>query len=795
MGGHVLVLGKVPRLLAATLFLYFSTITPFIQVVANKRGKTLTIGGFYASGERTTFQNASGILKTVEQALRFINERSQILPGYKLDIKWRDTKCQMGPGVQALFQHINEPPTKIMLLGGICSTATLPIAECSHLMNLIQVSYGAASAYLSDKEKYPLFFRTIPPDKAQNLGRLAILKHFNWKKVAIITESESYYQAAYDSLKTLLAENNLSIIVHESLGEGEESHQSSIKVLKERDARVIIGLFSEEKAIELFCQAFKQGFYGDKYLWLLMGWYRYRWWVVEKMHSARASKLRCKTEHVTKAFGNFLSTTILRMGPSSQDIIGSEEAYLSWKDKYNELGLYSGLAHDAVVAMALALNKSAETLTSRNKTLENFTYTDKEMAEVFRDSLSKVTFLGFSGPVFFNEDGDRQGLVEVGQMQDGRVKILGNYTMEEDKLVLESSKFVWKGGTIPSDQMMTVDRLLKISVGLFSFFCAVEILGIIVAVAFLTFNICHRDHRFIKMSSPRMNNIIVVGAILIYAAGILRGIDGNFVSPGVEAIFRCKFSTWVACCGFTLGFGGMFLKTWRVHKIFLNRTRKMVISDFQLFALLALFLSIDLFIIMVWEIVDPMHAEKNFTGRKEYSPSTDTEYVPYYIKCSSSYPSVWLGIVYAYKGILLVFGAFLAWETKNVKIQALNDSRHIGISVYNVFFPCALGMTVVNVVDNNPGVNYAVLSVLVVFCTTMTLCLVFIPKITTVRADPQGKNRPRFVSALNKTPAQVPQTQQQERQHLGPEATKKPEREAQARSSREVGNCADSSLL
>ena len=92
MGGHVLVLGKVPRLLAATLFLYLSTITPFIQVVANKRGKTLTIGGFYASGERTTFQNASGILKTVEQALRFINERSQILPGYKLDIKWRDTK-------------------------------------------------------------------------------------------------------------------------------------------------------------------------------------------------------------------------------------------------------------------------------------------------------------------------------------------------------------------------------------------------------------------------------------------------------------------------------------------------------------------------------------------------------------------------------------------------------------------------------------------------------------------------------------------------------------------------------
>ena len=37
-----------------------------------------------------------------------------------------------------------------------------------------------------------------------------------------------------------------------------------------------------------------------------------------------------------------------------------------------------------------------------------------------------------------------------------------------------------------------------------------------------------------------------------------------------------QFSTWVACFGFTLGFGGMFLKTWRVHKIFLNRTKKIV---------------------------------------------------------------------------------------------------------------------------------------------------------------------------------------------------------------------------
>ena len=79
---------------------------------------------------------------------------------------------------------------------------------------------------------------------------------------------------------------------------------------------------------------------------------------------------------------------------------------------------------------------------------------------------------------------------------------------------------------------------------------------------------------------------------------------------------------------------------------------------------------------------------------------------------------------------MLAFGAFMAWETRNVTVPALNDSRHIGISVYNVVFPCALGMTVVNVVDNDPDVFYVVLSVLAVFCTTITLCLVFIPKVS-----------------------------------------------------------------
>ena len=46
--------------------------------------------------------------------------------------------------------------------------------------------------------------------------------------------------------------------------------------------------------------------------------------------------------------------------------------------------------------------------------------------------------------------------------------------------------------------------------------------------------------------------------------------------------------------------------------------------------------------------------------------------------CEVNNIAIWLGLLYCYKGILLLFGLFLAWETRTINIPALNDSQHIG---------------------------------------------------------------------------------------------------------------------
>jgi gamma-aminobutyric acid type B receptor len=69
----------------------------------------------------------------------------------------------------------------------------------------------------------------------------------------------------------------------------------------------------------------------------------------------------------------------------------------------------------------------------------------------------------------------------------------------------------------------------------------------------------------------------------------------------------------------------------------------------------------------------------------------DVLLVPQLEYCQSKRMTIFLGSIYVYKGLLMAFGIFLAWETRHVSIPALNDSKYIGMSVYNVVIMCVIG--------------------------------------------------------------------------------------------------------
>lgn len=88
-------------------------------------------------------------------------------------------------------------------------------------------------------------------------------------------------------------------------------------------------------------------------------------------------------------------------------------------------------------------------------------------------------------------------------------------------------------------------------------------------------------HRYIKMSSPHLNNLIIIGCMLTYSSVIFLGLDSQLSS--VTAFpYICTARAWLLMAGFSLAFGSMFSKTWRVHSIFTDvKLNKKVRENFS----------------------------------------------------------------------------------------------------------------------------------------------------------------------------------------------------------------------
>ena len=88
------------------------------------------------------------------------------------------------------------------------------------------------------------------------------------------------------------------------------------------------------------------------------------------------------------------------------------------------------------------------------------------------------------------------------------------------------------------------------------------------------------SYRIVKLSSPRVNVMIIAGAIIFYATVILFGVDENTASFSVVDGL-CHARVWLCVIGFSLLFGTIFAKAWRIYYIFHHsRPNKKLVSNF-----------------------------------------------------------------------------------------------------------------------------------------------------------------------------------------------------------------------
>lgn len=141
-------------------------------------------------------------------------------------------------------------------------------------------------------------------------------------------------------------------------------------------------------------------------------------------------------------------------------------------------------------------------------------------------------------------------------------------------------------------------------------------------------------------------------------------------------------------------------------------------------------LSIDLIILLTWQLYDPLQRRlEMFPLEDPILSSDDVKIRPEVEHCESDNNSVWLGVMYGFKGLILVFGLFLAYETRSIKVKQINDSRYVGMSIYNVVVLCLITAPVAMVIASQQDASFVFVSLAIIFCCFLSMLLIFVPKV------------------------------------------------------------------
>ncbi len=136
----------------------------------------------------------------------------------------------------ALAEDRNVPVVGVV--GGSYSSVSMQVANLLRLFGIPQVSPASTSPSLSDKTRYDLFARTVPPDTYQAKVLVDIVQAFNWSYVSTVSSEGSYGEAGIEAFQRVAAQRNVCIAIAEKVPH-HANHSVFINILKNLQSKAM----------------------------------------------------------------------------------------------------------------------------------------------------------------------------------------------------------------------------------------------------------------------------------------------------------------------------------------------------------------------------------------------------------------------------------------------------------------------------------------------------------------------------------------------------------------------------
>ncbi|XP_064637540.1 gamma-aminobutyric acid type B receptor subunit 2-like [Lineus longissimus] len=601
-----------------------------------------------------------------------------------------DSMCNVEIEAGVAVDAIATVGSNIILLGGGCQSTS----SGEVLPQIIFESTFVSSSNLV------INFR--PTLSSLHPALISLIIRQGWGEVAIVFQEGHIYEKGSAVLRDLLKSRGIAAGLYLK-----DTNQNVASVLKSSTLRIVILYQSASHARDFMCNVDEAN---GRYRWLLP--------IVNSTDITRA----CQDKKPTVLTLSLKQVSIDRQFTQNIDLIYGIEIdidIVSAAYSYDALSLIIRQSHNST--------KNTEVITL----------------------IKTGTFSGATGLVEFGEDGLRLFQARIDAYVGNDFYSYGSFY----------SSLTRSTGMEVLVKLNVTERVKKVvemeGVGLV-FFAVMTSLAIIIityAIAIMGYVIKMRDERFYKMTSPNINIVILLSAVLVCLHVVLIGFGAVKMSLGIIRDAHVA-SRYILCIAFSIFYGAVLMKTWRVYVIFknLNANGKLT-RDIVLVSVIFAMVIVDVILVSIWSFADPLRCDIHNTSMK-YEAVSGVDRIQQVYVCWSDFQPLWVSLIYLYKAAILATCVYFAWQTRHVTLPSMQDAPYIYVVILNGAFIGVLLIPTLVLFPADEKLSFGVTSLALLYLSSANISLLFIPKVVTYRQIQKGLKKDdklAFSESLKKT--------------------------------------------
>lgn len=387
----------------------------------------------------------------------------------------------------------------------------------SRYYKIPQISYGSTSSEFTQfHSKYPYFLRTTPNMNLQSILLAHLIASQGWKNIALIytTDTQMFY-----SSQVFIAEAqklNITILVSTSFATGTFDLTTQMKTIKHSNARVIlfIGTIVDQQVV--INNSLAVNITGPGYQWIGI------------QASVYKALYQNSTGDIIQPYYQWAQGFIglQNFADVNSDVYkkyAMEWAKAPYDSETSTIDRYSispiaNFAYDACFMFAYALHHMIEVLQLDDPM-------QMKNRETYLEVLKNVTFLGVSGNVSVDQNGDRLAPFEIINFQQDQLIKIGTIDIDGKVIYYPNVKIMYTGGTwtkpldLPTRSIIAIPY--SVVIGMIGGSSVCTILSLIM----IAFTCYFKNHPVIKASSIRFLISMLIGVICLAVSIIPRALE------------------------------------------------------------------------------------------------------------------------------------------------------------------------------------------------------------------------------------------------------------------------------